>query len=259
MDWWWVPAVFKEGTMDEGRWFTTRCGMADVNGGPCNRPAVAWDEQRTALVCFTLRPPHPPGVRIVSPTGTLDELTGLCLSRIFEDALLDCLAQAHLSQHSCTVAVLDIDSLARVTYEHGHAVSGDVLQRVAHLLLCTLPAGSAVFRIGGDEFGIIPRRTDRIRGAIIAEDLCARVAACVITTQDTGVQVTCSIGAATYPDDLAVQTATYPGASATRAAEEADEPQVQRTRLWHLCQIALHAAKQTGGNAVRVAHRIDRR
>ena len=56
-------------------------------------------------------------------------------------------------------------------------------------------------RYGGEEFGIISPHTDKIGATILAERVRKAMAANVFETDERRVQVTISLGVATYPLD----------------------------------------------------------
>ena len=184
-------------------------------------------------------------------TQTLDTLTGLCRVHSFVNALLDCVGATLLWRQPCSVFLCDIDHL-RTWQTTGPRASDTVLQRFAHLLACTLPPGVALFRIGGDDFGILASETDHARAQSLAENLRAAVAAWDIPMGNgANIQITCTIGTATYPDDLALASGDD-----LPAEGRDDDDHGHRARLLWLADRALSAAKEAGGNAVCAAQAL---
>jgi diguanylate cyclase (GGDEF)-like protein len=188
----------------------------------------------------------------LAPTNTIDPLTGLFTARIFWDALADGLAHARHVQQVCTILILDIDHLRAINQDHGPETTDAVLRGIAALLRPLLPSPGQLFRWGGDEFAAILPQTGRTAALSAAEQLRGVLEAHVFTAHGTAVRVTCSIGLSTYPEDLTIYAAAYPH----RGAVAADDLHRQRVRLVELCENAVHACKNAGGNTVSAADTI---
>jgi diguanylate cyclase (GGDEF)-like protein/putative nucleotidyltransferase with HDIG domain len=149
-----------------------------------------------------------------------DPLTGLRNRRGLEPRIAAEIAHAGPSG-AVSVLVCDIDDLRRVNETLGPEAGDDVLQRFAGVLRrCTRGASDVPTRLGGEEFAIVLRDTDRAAALSVAERL--RLAVREEFT-DLPIEVAVSIGLAASGTDLST----------------ADE-------LLRAANRALHTAKRTG-------------
>jgi diguanylate cyclase (GGDEF)-like protein len=118
--------------------------------------------------------------------------------------------------------IFDIDHFKSINDTQGHPEGDRVLQDVARVASRQLRAGEQIFRIGGEEFGIvIPGDADT--GMLVAE----RVRSAVENEDREPRLPTLSAGVAAFPEDAQMREA-----------------------LFHVADLALYAAKQGGRNAV---------
>ena len=158
-----------------------------------------------------------------------DGLTGLYNRREFEDRLREEVQRARRYSKPLSVLILDIDHFKDVNDRYGHQAGDEALIAVADLIRLSARPMDVVCRYGGEELAVILPETDGNGAAIVAERIRASVAESLTTTsQGDEIQVTVSIGFATFPQD----GDTGPGL--VKAADE-----------------ALYAAKQDGRNLVR--------
>jgi len=95
---------------------------------------------------------------------------------------------------------VDLDHFKLVNDTYGHAVGDRVLQHVAAVLKATVRADDAVVRLGGEEFLVVLKRTDREYLAPYAAKVLRQVAEAPIDLGDGRVVTcTCSIGYTEYP------------------------------------------------------------
>lgn len=124
-----------------------------------------------------------------------DELTGLLNRRGFSA----CVETAIRDVRDATILALDLDSFKGVNDAFGHAVGDAFLQALSVRLTSATPDGSALGRIGGDEFAILlPPGTSANAACAAAR---AVLAACVdpIVILHHHLQVGISIGIAIAP------------------------------------------------------------
>jgi two-component system, cell cycle response regulator len=133
-------------------------------------------------------------------------------------------------QDGMSVLMVDIDHFKKINDEHGHLVGDVVLRDVARVMRETLRTVDSVGRYGGEEFMIILPHTPRDEAWRTAERLRRTVADHVFSSsrKGTGLQVTVSVGVASYPSEK-VDTPS----ALIRAADE-----------------ALYRAKEKGRNRV---------
>ena len=97
---------------------------------------------------------------------------------------------------------LDLDDFKRLNDRYGHAFGDEVLCTCAREIEAILTPTAAFGRYGGEEFLIVLPDADRHQGRVIAEAICARIAACRFPgPAGDDACVTVSIGVATMPDD----------------------------------------------------------
>ncbi|MGA9031741.1 MAG: diguanylate cyclase [Sulfuricaulis sp.] len=158
-----------------------------------------------------------------------DGLTGLYNRREFEARLREETQRARRYSKPLSVMLLDIDHFKNVNDRYGHQAGDETLIAVADLIRLSARPMDVVCRYGGEELAVILPETDATGAGIVAERIRASVAESLTTTpQGDEIQVTVSIGFATFPRD----GDTGPGL--VKAADE-----------------ALYAAKQEGRNLVR--------
>ena len=133
------------------------------------------------------------------------------------DALTGTLNRRGFDQHALalapgTAAVLilaDIDHFKRVNDRHGHPAGDAVLRRFARMLGEVAPPGSAIGRMGGEEFALLVPGLDRSTGRLLAEGLRAATAALDLSDVAGDLAITASFGVAPARGSL---TDTYAAA-----------------------------------------------
>jgi len=103
--------------------------------------------------------------------ATHDELTGLGNRRAFEQALLQAFEHTRGTAHHHVVCYLDLDEFKVVNDTCGHTAGDALLMQVAHLFAGLLREEDRLYRIGGDEFGIILEGLDVVPALHLAERL----------------------------------------------------------------------------------------
>jgi diguanylate cyclase (GGDEF)-like protein len=154
--------------------------------------------------------------------GRRDALTGLSNRRTFDEHLDSMLAQERKTGQAFALVIFDIDHFKSINDTQGHPEGDRVLKDVARIAARQLRAGEQIFRIGGEEFGIVIPG-DGKTGVLVAE----RVRTAVQDEPREPRLPTLSAGVASFPHD-----------ATTREA------------LFQAADLALYAAKQGGRNAV---------
>lgn len=104
--------------------------------------------------------------------------------------------------HKVTIAIIDIDDFKSVNDTYGHMFGDEVLRDVAGILKKTVGRNGLCGRIGGDEMFIVMEHLE--------DDESIRTVFCTIKNNVSWLyhndprninKITCSIGAASYPDD----------------------------------------------------------
>lgn len=103
-----------------------------------------------------------------------DPLTGLPNRTAFEDALRAALA--HPGERPVLIAYLDLDQFKIVNDTLSHAAGDALLKELASVIGSQLPDPSRLYRIGGDEFGLIAPGLDNSAASGLLEHVCEAVA-----------------------------------------------------------------------------------
>ncbi|OXM86896.1 sensor domain-containing protein [Paenibacillus rigui] len=130
-----------------------------------------------------------------------DSLTGLPNRRLFQDRYSQALLTAKRYQHRAAVLYLDLDDFKFINDTYGHAAGDELLKAVSSRLAHCVRDPDTVSRLGGDEFVILLQNfehPDDIRkvGIRVIESLKQPY---VIHSHT--ISITCSMGAAEYPQD----------------------------------------------------------
>ncbi len=158
----------------------------------------------------------------VSYLATHDELTGL-LSRSELPEEAERLVAA--GGRFC-LCMIDLDRFKVINDSLGHHAGDVLLKEIAARLRRFLPAERAVFRLGGDEFGLLIPLTSEQDPVPLAQPLVGIINQPFVV-EETSLANRCSIGVSVYPDDANTLTV-----------------------LLRNADIAMYQAKHLGGNAV---------
>lgn len=165
--------------------------------------------------------------------ATTDPLTGLFNRRVFEEALGRKFQSARRFGRSLSIIMADLDRFKSVNDTHGHHIGDEILKMFAEVLQESARSVDLVARYGGEEFIVLCEETDREEAFRVAERIRTGMQGRLLQVNDeTTLQVTCSLGVATYPHDADAPQALL---------EKADE--------------FLYMAKKLGRNRVVAAHR----
>ena len=134
--------------------------------------------------------------------ATHDALTGLPNRTLFNDRLAQAISRAERNSHRVSVVFIDLDKFKDINDSLGHNAGDELLKTVANRMVSCVRSKDTVVRLGGDEFVILlsdqPKKIDptvevlrRLRTAI-AEP---------IRLAGHDLNITCSIGLSSYPED----------------------------------------------------------
>lgn len=130
-----------------------------------------------------------------------DPLTGLFNRRALRERLEQLLTRAERTGGVLSCLMMDIDHFKRLNDTFGHEMGDRVLVQLADLMRREQRSMDVLARLGGEEFVVLLPETG-IRGArIYAERILRKVAAASISSNNQTVQITVSIGIATFPDE----------------------------------------------------------
>lgn len=141
----------------------------------------------------------------------VDGLTSLGNRRRLDGDLETTLREALDRDRPVAFAMVDVDHFKQFNDTHGHGAGDDALQTVARVIAETVRATDVVYRYGGEEFSVLLPDATREDAALVAERMCAAVAAARIPGEETqpGGSLTISVGVSTLeagdPDELKVR------------------------------------------------------
>lgn len=138
-----------------------------------------------------------------------DSLTGLANRRQFFARLDTLLAHAHEQETRLAVGLIDLDGFKPVNDLYGHRVGDRLLHQVGQRLTGLLDDDMHLARLGGDEFSLIITQAmsdDQLRA--FGETLCASLSEPFLLV-DIPIQISASLGIATFPDQASSATEIY--------------------------------------------------
>jgi diguanylate cyclase (GGDEF)-like protein len=160
-----------------------------------------------------------------------DGLTGLLNHATLMAELQNAVEYAQRNDEEFAFLMIDIDHFKRVNDRHGHLVGDQVLLHVAHVFQSVARASDLIGRYGGEEFGMVLRRSDRDGAGSVARKLQAALRERPATTKD----------GETVPVEVSIGISVYPGDGSTGST------------LAHAADVALYQAKTSGRNRVAFA------
>jgi len=160
-----------------------------------------------------------------------DGLTQVHNRRYLDERLEQELAYAVRHKSALSVLLLDVDHFKSVNDTFGHGVGDAVLRMLAQTVRRLVRTEDLVARYGGEEFCVVARGVPASGAAVLGERLRTTIAEMAVPLPDRVLQVTASIGVATF------------GGQTPYGSPEA---------LFEAADAALYRAKETGRN--RVVH-----
>lgn len=156
-----------------------------------------------------------------------DSLTGLPNRLLFAEQLQAAIDESARQQQQLAVLFIDLDRFKNINDSLGHRAGDRMLQTVAIALRALLPAGSQLYRQGGDEFIVLLPQTNADAAMSVAQQLKESLGEPLVDDDSTFL-TTASIGISLFPND----------------AKDGE------TLLRH-ADAAMYATKALGGNAIR--------
>ncbi|MBR8826413.1 MAG: PleD family two-component system response regulator [Gomphosphaeria aponina SAG 52.96 = DSM 107014] len=159
--------------------------------------------------------------------ATTDPLTNLPNRRHFFNLAEKELNQVFRDKHTFSILMIDVDHFTQINNTYLHSIGDEALKLVAKTIHESLRKVDFCGRLGGEEFVVFLPETNTPEAMIVAERLRKLVAEAFLIVNKQKVQMTVSIGVATYdPKDATIDA----------VLKRADE--------------ALYQAKDTGRNKV---------
>ena len=129
-----------------------------------------------------------------------DQLTGLLNRRGFAEQAARAYASARRTVRPVSAIMTDIDRFKDINDRHGHAVGDLALQHFAAVLTDRRRVEDVVARMGGEEFALVLPGTNLHDATVLAEALCARVAANPMQVDNAPMHMTASFGVSTIAE-----------------------------------------------------------
>jgi diguanylate cyclase (GGDEF)-like protein len=164
----------------------------------------------------------------VNRRARTDGLTGLVNRRAFDEQFERLIDASDRFGQPVALILADIDHFKRINDTWGHEAGDEVLRRVAKKLAEGVRTVDVCARYGGEEIAILLPQTALVGAVDLADRLRQAVAARPVKFKGEEIEVTVSLGVASYPDAVTVHEGLF------RAADQ-----------------ALYEAKNAGRNCVR--------
>lgn len=136
--------------------------------------------------------------------ASCDSLTGLRNVRSFKQVLDHEFKSARRYNRPLSLLILDVDHFKRVNDSFGHPVGDHALKELSLVLRRSVRDSDVVARIGGEEFAVILPHATRQQAWEFAERIRSELASTKITAGSCHLNITVSVGVATYPADVEI-------------------------------------------------------
>lgn len=131
--------------------------------------------------------------------ATTDGLTGLMNKRALAEIGAQKVRSATRFRKPLALLICDLDHFKKVNDTYGHDMGDVVLKGFSDVLKRVKRDTDVVGRFGGEEFVIVCEETDADGAALLAERIRAELEATMFATELGSLNVTCSVGVATFP------------------------------------------------------------
>ena len=139
-------------------------------------------------------------VRRLEEMATTDALTGCLNKRAFTEEIEHKIRAARRFGRKLSLIVTDLDHFKSVNDTFGHATGDRVLRELGRLLKEAKRETDVVARFGGEEFCVLCEETDTRGARLLAERVREQLERTQLPTDLGPLQVTASLGVATFPD-----------------------------------------------------------
>jgi diguanylate cyclase (GGDEF)-like protein len=130
-----------------------------------------------------------------------DGLTGVANRGSFQQSLEQSLREADRSQSKLVLVLLDVDHFKVVNDQYGHDAGDQALRHICNSLSNRLRVTDTLGRLGGEEFGLLLRNTDRSRAEPLIEALRLQINSNPLTYGQQRIHLSVTLGLAEWPTD----------------------------------------------------------
>ncbi len=130
-----------------------------------------------------------------------DPLTGLFNGRYMRKWLEQAFASAKRYNRPISVMLVDMDNLKWINDCYGHLTGDKAIKQIASVLRNCVRDSDLVARYGGDEFLLALPDTSADKLPVLAERILTDLKASPVSSGKEQVELSCSLGSATYPQD----------------------------------------------------------
>lgn len=110
----------------------------------------------------------------------VDGLTGLHNRAWFNDRLSVLIDEAHATQRSLSLIMIDLDHFKNFNDSHGHLVGDQALRTAADVLSAALRPSDFAVRYGGEELLVILPDSNQATARMVAQRLCERMREAIV-------------------------------------------------------------------------------
>lgn len=133
---------------------------------------------------------------IASQNLYLDNLTGLCTHRHFQEVLAKELKTADKNS-PVSVVLFDVNNISKINKEFGHAKGDEIIKTVADKIAANIKKQDTAGRYGGDEIAVVLPNMGTEEAKYLAEYISYTISCCMI---DNVGPIRVSVGVASYPE-----------------------------------------------------------
>lgn len=139
--------------------------------------------------------------KIIQDLAITDSLTGLFTRRYATERLREEFSRSQAHKMNLTVLMMDTDNFKKCNDKFGHLVGDIVLTEIGNRIKNSIREVDMLSRFGGEEFMLFAPNTSKDMAFLIAQRILKSVRGSAIRAYDEKVEMTLSIGIASYPAD----------------------------------------------------------
>ena len=143
---------------------------------------------------------HARTIEETSRMAITDPLTGLYNYRFTQDFLRKRLSESRRRKRPLSIVMADVDGLQTINERYGRDFGDMVLREFGQRLAASVRLSDVVARYGGDEFIVLLPETQLSDAVMLAERMAQAIAQYDWTAKDGELNVTASLGCASFPE-----------------------------------------------------------